>query len=69
MKEIKRISLSKLADSEIRQSDQKALKGGCWFCRCGCEYEGPQEGPGDDKYGGSSTGDNSNANDGGCWYC
>lgn len=28
MKEIKRISLSKLADSEIRQSDQKAL-GGC----------------------------------------
>lgn len=29
MKEIKRISLSKLADSEIRQSDQKALKGGC----------------------------------------
>lgn len=29
MKEIKRISLSKFADSEIRQSDQKALKGGC----------------------------------------
>ena len=29
---------------------------------CGCKYAGPQEGPDDSFYGGSSTEDNHNAN-------
>lgn len=68
MKHLKKISLAQLNDNELEKDEQKVLCGGCIFCSCGCEYAGPQEGPDDDKYGGSSKADNDAANDNGSWW-
>lgn len=54
--------------NELEKDEQKVLCGGCIFCSCGWEYAGPQEGPDDDKYGGSSKADNDASNDNGSWW-
>lgn len=65
MKKLKKISLQNLVQDEMAKREQNMLKGGACPCVsvCLCSYAGPQENPNDDYYGGSSTGDNSSAND------
>lgn len=64
-KEIKKISLHNLNESELEKNEQNLLKGGsftCWcFCSCSCLYAGNDASSG--YYGGSSTADNDAAND------
>ncbi|WP_289197843.1 MULTISPECIES: TIGR04149 family rSAM-modified RiPP [Bacteroidales] len=69
MKPIKKISLQSLANSELDRAKESFLKGGIdlppvTICgtKCPCKYAGPQEGPDDDFFGGSSTADKSAAN-------
>lgn len=68
MKKLSKLKLTSLYDRELSEKEQSALKGGgCLWCSCGCKYEGEQEGPYDNYYGGSSSSDNDSANDGG-WF-
>lgn len=69
MKPIKKISLQSLAFSELENAMKESLRGGydlpeITICgtKCPCKYAGPQEGPDDDYFGGSSKEDNSAAN-------
>lgn len=64
MKKMTKISLHNLSKTELAEKEQKLLKGGVCGCAgyCPCRYAGSQEGPNDSFYGGSSTGDNENAN-------
>lgn len=69
MKKMTKISLHNLSQAELAEKEQKFLKGGydlpcVCIVGCACKYAGPQEGPDDPCYGGSSTGDNSQANGG-----
>jgi len=57
-KNIKLLALSKNELGDVKGS--KAVV--CTCCSCACLYEGPQEGPDDDYYGGASTEDNGSAN-------
>lgn len=65
---LSKISLLQLSKAEMERREQNMLRGGENSCicgcstRCGCKYAGPQEGPDDSYYGGSSTEDNSRAN-------
>ncbi len=69
MKPIRKISLVSISKEELDRSTQRLLYGGkVCICTatctsgCGCMYAGPQEGPDDSFYGGSSTAANNNAN-------
>lgn len=75
MKKLKKLNLHHLNQSEMTKKEMRTLKGGvnteceCYcMCRCDhnctCNYAGPQEGPNDSYYGGSSTSDNRTANGG-----
>lgn len=79
MKKLKRISLNDLSQAEMLKKEMNMLKGGaiirkdpttkfavclCSDGLCTCSYEGPKEGPDDDKWGGSSTSANREANGG-----
>lgn len=68
MKKLSKLKLTSLSQEELSKKEQSVLKGGCWFCSCGCKYAGSQSGSGDSHYGGSSTGSNDSANDGGSWW-
>lgn len=62
-----KISLLQLSKAEMERREQNMLRGGnICMCecvgRCPCKYAGPQEGPDDSYYGGSSTEDNRTAN-------
>lgn len=49
----------------MERRQQNMLRGGVTcigLCTCGCKYAGPQEGPDDSFYGGSSTSANKEAN-------
>ena len=64
---LSKISLLQLSKAELERREQNMLRGGnTCTCdcvgRCPCKYAGPQEGPDDSYYGGSSTEDNSRAN-------
>lgn len=71
MKKLKNLCLHHLNQAEMSKKEMNALKGGndctcpC-LCRCDytcpCSYAGPQEGPNDSYYGGSSISDNRSAN-------
>ena len=65
MKKLKKISLQNLAQDEMAEREQNMLKGGACACIsvCLCSYAGPQQGPNDSYYGGSSTHANGNANE------
>ncbi len=68
---LSKISLLQLSKAEMERREQNLLRGGqTYICKCmcssscGCKYAGPQEGPDDSYYGGSSTEDNAAANKG-----
>lgn len=67
MKHLSELKLHNLGKTEMSKKEQAMLKGGCWFCSCGCKYSG-SSGGGNSYYGGSSTNSNDSANDGGSWY-
>lgn len=66
---LSKISLLQLSKAEMERREQNMLRGGVTTCSCscqqscGCKYAGPQEGPDDSYYGGSSTQDNNKANE------
>lgn len=62
MKKLKKISLHSIGQAELAKKEQSLLKGGgvipeVVISACGCKYAGPQEGPNDSFYGGSSRAD------------
>lgn len=65
MKKLTKLSLHDLSQAELAKREQELIKGGQCACVsvCLCAYAGPQEGPEDDYYGGSSTDANGRAND------
>lgn len=68
MKKISNLKLTSLYEKELSQQELSALRGGgCLWCSCGCKYAGDKDGPYDSYYGGSSSGSNDSANDGG-WF-
>lgn len=67
MKKLSKISLHNLSQAELVKREQNMLKGGGDFwtvcaTNCGCKYAGDKEDSNDSYYGGSSTNDNSSAN-------
>ena len=64
MKKLTKLSLHDLSQAELARREQELIKGGRCACVsvCLCTYEGPQEGPNDDFYGGSSSNANDKAN-------
>lgn len=69
MKKLKKISLQNLVQNEMAEREQNMLKGGACACVsvCLCAYAGPQQGPNDSYYGGSSTSANDGANSSSVW--
>lgn len=76
MKNLKSLKLHRLGEAEMTKREMNALTGGtlsvcvcCCSCSCSCssscscKYAGEQEGPDDSYFGGSSTTDNSSANE------
>lgn len=69
MKTLKKISLHDLSQAEMTKREENMLKGGVnlpcvCVSGCACKYEGPQEGPDDSFYGGSSRAVSGDANKG-----
>lgn len=68
MKQLKKMSLISLTQSEMTKREQGFIIGGYTTCackiNCPCLYAGDQEGPDDSYYGGSSRVDNKAANGG-----
>jgi natural product precursor len=67
MKEVNKLKLTQLNKAELEKRQMNVLRGGVTcgcVCAgdCGCLYYGPQDGPNDSYYGGSSTEDNGDAN-------
>ena len=69
MKQLNKINLVAISNSELEKAAQRLIMGGkvceCTvYCNssCRCKYAGSQEGPDDSFHGGSSTVDNNNAN-------
>lgn len=67
MKKLTKINLLNLCQTELAKREERQLQGGsACMCACnttcGCKYAGPQEGPDDSFYGGSSTSANKQAN-------
>jgi natural product precursor len=66
MKKLSKLKLTQLSKAELEERQMNVLKGGACPCtctaHCGCLYYGPQEGPDDSYYGGSSTEVNGYAN-------
>jgi len=54
MKKLRNIKLTQLSDRDLNEREMGLLLGSAGNCGCGCLYEG--------QPGGSSTGDNSSAN-------
>lgn len=64
MKNLRKINLLNLSQTELAKREQNVLRGGLCACimMCLCAYAGPQQGPDDSFYGGSSSNDNGDAN-------
>lgn len=68
MKKISKLTLHGFSQTELNKKEQNYIRGGKGNCTmdcdqdCPCLYEGPQTGPGDSYYGGSSTDDNQAGN-------
>jgi natural product precursor len=66
MKEVNKLKFTQLNKAELEKRQMNVLRGGVCPCvcsaDCGCLYYGPQEGPNDSYYGGSSFEDNGDAN-------
>jgi natural product precursor len=66
MKSLSKLKLHDLSKAEMEKKELKLIKGGFFChssCSCPCLYEGTKSDPTDSYYGGSSTSDNSDAND------
>jgi natural product precursor len=53
MKKLEKLKLNALSEANLLDREMNGLRGGERFCTCSCYYEGK---------GGSSSGDNRNAN-------
>lgn len=63
MKKLSKLKLNQLSKNEIEKREMNMISGGSICCTpCPCAYYGPQEGPDDGMYGGSSPKDNRAAN-------